>query len=178
MTDKSKDYKILTITHPDVENGLGNRVTIWCAGCSRHCEGCHNSHTWSYNQGTKIDEVKQQIFDIVDKPYIKGITLSGGDPFDQSYSALEQLLIFINDFKQEFDVTKDIWIYSGDTLENLWLSPIKRKILQKCDVLVDGPFVKSVYNPDLAFRGSKNQRIIDLKKYFLESQYTLMAQFR
>jgi anaerobic ribonucleoside-triphosphate reductase activating protein len=160
------DYKVLTITYPDVENGLGCRVTIWCAGCSHHCPGCHNKHTWNYNQGSCLFDVRESIFNEVNKPFIKGITLSGGDPLDQSFSALQQLEIFIDDFKKEFP-DKDIWIYSGDTFETLMQSPIKRRILKKCDVLVDGPFIQEQYDPDLAFRGSSNQRIIDLKEKFI-----------
>ena len=78
--------RVLTITTPDVENGLGNRVTIWFAGCSHRCVGCHNQHTWDYNQGTPLfDEgVIEKIFSEVDKDYISGITLAGGDPFSQS----------------------------------------------------------------------------------------------
>jgi anaerobic ribonucleoside-triphosphate reductase activating protein len=158
----TNNFNVLTITHPDVENGLGCRVTIWCAGCGHHCEGCHNPHTWNYNQGRCLEDVKQQIFELVDRPYIKGITLSGGDPLDQSFEALQKLLVFIDDFKKEFP-DKDIWVFAGDTIEELVLTPIKRRILKKCDVLVDGRFVKSLYDPDLAFRGSRNQRIIDLK---------------
>jgi anaerobic ribonucleoside-triphosphate reductase activating protein len=159
------DYKVLTITHPDVENGTGCRVTIWASGCPHHCPGCHNKHTWEYGQGKNIFDVKEQIFEAVDKPYIKGITLSGGDPMGQSFPALQQLEIFIDDFKKEFP-DKDIWIYSGDTIENLVLSFIKKRILMKCDYLVDGPFIQEQYDPDLEFRGSSNQRIINLKEWF------------
>jgi anaerobic ribonucleoside-triphosphate reductase activating protein len=159
------DYKVLTITHPDVENGTGCRVTIWASGCPHHCPGCHNKHTWEYGQGKNIFDVQEQIFEAVDKPYIKGITLSGGDPLGQSFPALQQLEIFIDDFKKEFP-DKDIWIYSGDTIENLVLSFIKKRILMKCDYLVDGPFIQEQYDPDLEFRGSSNQRIINLKEWF------------
>lgn len=161
----SDDFKVLTITHPDVENGIGCRVTIWTSGCNHHCPGCHNKHTWAYGQGKNLLDVKQQIFDTVDKSYIKGITISGGDPMSQSFPALQQLEIFIDDFKKEFP-DKDIWIYSGDTIENLVLSFIKKRILMKCDTLVDGPFIQELYDPDLEFRGSSNQRIINLKEWF------------
>ena len=74
--NKSENFNILTITHPDVENGLGCRVTIWCSGCSHHCPGCHNQHTWAYGQGQKLDDpvIRHKIFEAVDKPYINGIT--------------------------------------------------------------------------------------------------------
>ena len=91
--------RVLTITTPDVENGLGNRVTIWFAGCSHRCIGCHNHHTWDYNQGTPLfDEgVIEKIFSEVDKDYIAGITLAGGDPFSQNDESLNELLKFVND---------------------------------------------------------------------------------
>lgn len=157
--------RVLTITTPDVENGLGNRVTIWFAGCSHRCVGCHNQHTWDYNQGTPLIEpgVISKIFKEVDKEYISGITLAGGDPFSQTDESLNELLTFIIKYKEIFP-EKDIWIYSGATYESDMLHPIKKQILDKCDVMVDGPFILALRDPDLAFRGSSNQRVIDLKK--------------
>jgi anaerobic ribonucleoside-triphosphate reductase activating protein len=160
--------KVLTITTPDVENGLGCRVTIWVAGCSRHCPGCHNPHTWKYNQGSELlsDEVLDKIFYEAGFDYIQGITLSGGDPLDQDEASLIELLTFIKQFKLEFP-DKDIWIYSGGTYEQLMENDIIREILLWCDVLVDGPFIQDKKVLDLAFRGSTNQRIIDLNKTFI-----------
>jgi len=157
--------RVLTITTPDVENGLGNRVTIWFAGCSHRCVGCHNQHTWDYNQGTPLIEsgVISKIFKEVDKEYISGITLAGGDPFSQTDESLNELLAFIIKYKEIFP-EKNIWVYSGATYESDMLHPIKRQILDKCDVMVDGPFILALRDPDLAFRGSSNQRVIDLKK--------------
>ena len=157
--------RVLTITTPDVENGLGNRVTIWFAGCSHRCVGCHNQHTWDYNQGTPLfDEgVIEKIFSEVDKDYISGITLAGGDPLSQSDESLNELLKFIRMYKSAFP-EKNIWIYSGATYESDRLHPIKNDILNLCDVMVDGPFIIALRDPDLAFRGSSNQRVIDLKK--------------
>lgn len=156
--------KILTLTTPDVENGLGCRVTLWFAGCSHHCEGCHNKHTWDYNQGKNLlnKQVLDKIFEEVDKPYIKGITLSGGDPLDQSDENLLKLDAFLLLFKEKFK-DKDIWIYSGGIYEELKENTTIKNILKKCDVLVDGPFKKELYNPDLPFRGSTNQTIWENK---------------
>ena len=157
--------RVLTITTPDVENGLGNRVTIWFAGCSHRCVGCHNQHTCDYNQGTPLNEpgVISKIFKEVDKEYISGITLAGGDPLSQTDESLNELLAFIIKYKEIFP-KKDIWVYSGATYESDMLHPIKKQILDKCDVMVDGPFILALRDPDLAFRGSSNQRVIDLKK--------------
>ena len=154
---------VLTVTSPDIENGLGYRTTIWFAGCSHHCPGCHNQHTWAYNQGTSLlsPAVLDKIYEEVKKDYVRGITLSGGDPLSQPDENLKVLLTFLIQFKEEFP-DKDIWIYSGDTYETNLEHPIKKEILSLCDVLVDGPFVQCKYDPDIAFRGSTNQRIIDL----------------
>lgn len=164
--EKSEHFNVLTITSPDVENGTGCRVTIWCTGCTHHCKGCHNAHTWAYNQGKSICEksVLNKIYSEVDKEYIDGITLSGGDPLDQSYQALQELYMFITEFKREFP-DKTIWVYTGGLYEDLVQSPITKKILEKIDVLVDGPYdetntSKTEYP---LYRGSFNQRIIYIK---------------
>lgn len=160
--------KVLTITTPDIENGFGCRVTIWVAGCSRKCPGCHNPHTHAYNQGKELlsDEVLDKIFYEAGYDYIQGITLSGGDPLDQDEASLIELLTFVKQFKLEYP-TKDIWIYSGGVYEDLIKNDIIREILLWCDVLVDGPFILSKKVLDLPFRGSTNQRIIDLNKTFV-----------
>ena len=155
--------RVLTITSPDIENGLGYRTTIWFAGCSHHCPGCHNKHTWAYNQGTPLFDktVQDKIYEEVSKDYVKGITLSGGDPLSQPVENLEVLKKFLTQFREVFP-DKDIWIYSGDTYEEILKNPAKASIIELCDVLVDGPFIECKKDPDIAFRGSTNQRIIDL----------------
>lgn len=157
--------RVLTITTPDIENGFGNRVTIWVAGCNRHCPGCHNPHTWNYNQGKELldDSVLDKIMTESSYDYIQGITLSGGDPFDQDEESLKELLAFIKMFKLEYP-NKDIWIYSGGLYEDFLKNDIIRDILIWCDVLVDGPFIQELKKLDLPFKGSTNQRIIDLRK--------------
>lgn len=160
--------KVLTITTPDIENGFGCRVTIWFSGCNRRCPGCHNPHTWDYNQGKPLlsKEVLDKIYTEVDHDYIQGITLSGGDPFDQDEQSLKELLEFIKMFKFKYP-NKDIWIYSGGLYEDFIKNDIIREILVWSDVLVDGPFIKELKQLDLPFKGSTNQRIIDLNKSFL-----------
>lgn len=161
---------VLTLTTPDIENGFGCRVTVWVAGCNRHCPGCHNPHTWLYNQGKKLlsDEVMDKVFAECNHHYIKGITISGGDPFDQDEASLNELLVFIKEFKLEFP-DKDIWIYSGGLYEDFIHNDTIREILLWSDVLVDGPFIQEKKILDLPFRGSTNQRIIDLKKSLLSN---------
>ena len=152
---------VLSITTPDYENGLGCRVTLWISGCSRRCPGCHNPHTWNYDKGTKL--LSKSVFDILDKelnkPYIQGITLSGGDPLDQSKESLIELFHFLCVFKIKYP-NKDIWLYTGGVFEELITNHIIKMILNKVDVVVDGPFIKELKKIDLPFRGSSNQRIL------------------
>lgn len=157
--------RVLTLTTPDIENGAGYRVTLWVAGCSHRCPGCHNKHTWAYDQGTPIADSKimERVVAEVSKPYIKGLTISGGDPLAQPRESLVELVSFIRRFR-ELCPGKDVWIYSGFTYEELMSSDIDREVLALCDVLVDGPYVQKLRDTELAFRGSSNQRVIDLKK--------------
>lgn len=157
---------VLTLTTPDIENGLGCRVTIWIAGCNRHCPGCHNSHTWNYDQGKSLfdPDVLNKIENEVEKDYIQGITLSGGDPLDQSDDSLTKLYIFLYEFHLKYGDTKDVWMYTGAIFEDLLKKQKYIDILKYVDVLVDGPFIQSKKELDLPFKGSTNQRIIDVKK--------------
>ena len=154
--------KILNITSPDVNNGTGFRVTLWVAGCSHHCRGCHNPESWDYNQGKSIREVRKDLFDRLDKSYIQGLTLSGGDPLAQSRKSLLELYFLLRRIKKKFP-NKDIWIYSGYTHEEILQDKFKKLVLSQCDVLVDGLYRYALRDTSLPFRGSSNQRIIYLK---------------
>lgn len=162
--------RILSITSPDLSNGLGCRITVWVAGCSHKCPGCHNKFAWNYDIGDDLsnDVIRQKICDTLekelDKPYIKGVTFSGGDPLDQPNDRLEYLLALVKGIKEKYGDTKDIWIYSGDTYENLIKDELKQEILFYCDILVDGPFIQEKMAHNIPFRGSSNQRIIDIKE--------------
>lgn len=154
--------KILNITSPDVNNGTGFRVTLWVAGCSHHCRGCHNPESWDYNQGKSLREVRKDLFDKLDKSYIQGLTLSGGDPLAQSRKSLLELYFLLRRIKKKFP-NKDIWIYSGYTHEEILQDKFKKLVLSQCDVLVDGLYRYALRDTSLPFRGSSNQRIIYLK---------------
>ena len=140
-------------------------ITLWVSGCNRQCEGCHNSHAWDYNKGTELssDIVYEKLYNEVNHEYIAGLTISGGDPLAQTDESLKELITFLDKFKTDFP-TKNIWIYSGGVYESLIENEYISEVLNRCDVLVDGPFIMSLHNQDIAFRGSSNQRIIDLKK--------------
>ena len=152
--------RYLKITSPDINNGLGFRVTLWVAGCSHHCKFCHNPETWDYNQGAT--SLKDELFEKLNKPYIKGLTLSGGDPLAQSDKCLNELYQLLVEYKKTFP-GKDIWIYSGYTYEEAVKHPLRVKILSLCDVMVDGPYIHAKRDLSLPFRGSSNQRIIYLQ---------------
>lgn len=151
------------MTYPDIANGNGVRVTLWLPGCTHKCPGCHNAWTADFNQGKELDtEAYNKLVDILNKPFVDGLTISGGDPLDQSDEVLENLykiIVFLKaDVKKEFN----IWIYSGYYKEDL-IRDSQKKILEYCDVLVDGPYIQEKRNIMLPFRGSENQRIWDLK---------------
>ena len=141
-------------------NGAGIRVVLWVSGCSLHCKGCHNPQTWDFNSGKLFDNVaKQELFEALDKPYIRGITLSGGNPLDRPY----EIFLLLNEIKSKFP-HKDIWLYSGHTYEEICSSREKFKAILNVDVLVDGPYIEEQRDISLPFCGSKNQRLIDVKK--------------
>ena len=156
--------RYIAITSPDINNGLGCRVTLWVAGCTRHCPNCQNPETWGYLQGKCLDEAYKEVFEKLSLPYIKGLSISGGDPLDQTSESIADLKTFLERVKYDFP-NKDIWIYSGDVFENL-IKGDSLSVLKLCDVLVDGPYIHSQRDITLPFRGSTNQRIIDLKKTF------------
>ena len=150
--------KYVSITASDVNNGLGCRVTLWVSGCTHHCKQCHNRKTWSFNSGRTYNEkVEEVLFNEIDKPYIKGLTLSGGDPLDSPEGIYEMLLRF----RESFGYTKDVWIYTGYTYE--YCKEHFSEILELADILVDGMYDCTKRDTSLAFRGSSNQRVIDLK---------------
>ena len=145
--------RISGISHPDVNNGLGFRVTIWVSGCVHHCKGCHNPETWDFNYGREFtDEDKQKVFELLDKPYIKGVTFSGGDPLC-SYTDVFNLA---KEIKEKYP-TKDIWVYTGFSFEHI--REHMSEILTYVDYIVDGRFIEEQKDVSLAFRGSKNQHI-------------------
>ena len=144
-----------------VNDGKGIRVVLYCSGCVHHCKGCHNPETWDFDSGKEFDDnAKAELFESLDKPYIDGITFSGGDPLC-SYDDVFSLILEI---REKFP-NKNIWVYSGYTLEDL-IKCGKEAILEYIDVLVDGRYIEELRDVTLAFRGSKNQRILEKGKDF------------
>ena len=146
----------------DLVNGEGVRCVLWVSGCIHKCKGCFNEQTWDCNSGILFDEnAKQEIFKALEEPYCSGITLSGGDPFHpNNYGELTKLCKEI----RELFPSKNIWIYSGFTYEFLTTDLARKELLVLADILVDGKFEMSKFDKKLNYRGSSNQRIIDVQK--------------
>lgn len=146
------------ITKDDMLNGDGLRVVLWVAGCAHCCKGCQNPVTWDPNGGLLFDETaKAEIFEQLDKPYISGITFSGGDPLHPSNRADVRSLII--EIREKYP-DKTIWLYTGDRWETVAHDPMMKYI----DVLVDGEFHIEELDVKLMWKGSKNQRVIDVQR--------------
>lgn len=146
------------ITKDDMLNGDGLRVVLWTAGCPHKCPGCHNPVTWDENGGLEFDaNAKKELFEILSRPYISGLTLSGGDPLLPSNR--EELTELIKEVKSKFP-DKTIWLYTG----YLWKEVKDLQLINYIDVLVDGRFLENLKNTQLKWRGSSNQRVIDVKR--------------
>lgn len=173
--EKSNNLHIMAVTGPDINNGPGFRVTIWVSGCTHACTGCQNKHTWKYGQGHKLDDMvpyhltcKEKILNLIGDKHIDGVTISGGDPLDQSAQALKELAKFLSNIKKRYP-EKSIWLYTGYFIEDLKNYPHK-EVIKNCDVIIDGPYIKEKRNITIPFRGSTNQRIIDVQKSFKENK--------
>ena len=139
-----------------IEDGLGLRMSFYSCSCPHHCKGCHNPDTWDYRNGYD-DTVEELYKKIISNKHIEGVTFSGGEPFVQ--------------WKQFYELAKlikkntnlNIWCYTGYVYEDL-IKDDRKLLLEQCDVLVDGKFILEQKDLTLKWRGSKNQRIIDIKK--------------
>ena len=158
----------------DMLNGDGLRVTCWVSGCNMGCFNCYNPQTWDFDSGIPFtEETMQEILYDLSKPYIKGLTLSGGHPLDP-HNAPEVLEI-IKRVKMVFP-NKDIWIYSGYVWEDIIKDETLKEILKYTDVLVDGAYIDELRDVLLPFRGSSNQRIIDVQKSLTENNIVLWQE--
>lgn len=160
--------KYLDIKCPDVANGIGIRVSLFCSGCDYHCKGCFNPESWDFNAGKDFTQEEIEIIlNHLGKSYINGITLLGGEPLH--HKNRKEILNLIRIIKEKYP-TKNIWCYTGNTFENFIEEndPIIIEIFNNLDVLVDGPFIEDLKNLSIKFRGSSNQRILNMKESMKE----------
>ena len=170
-----------------MNNGNGLRVVLWLSGCSHHCYNCQNPQTWNPDSGIPFDEsAKQEIFNELSKDYISGITFSGGDPLHENN--LDEVLKLIQKIRISFP-DKTIWLYTGYDFDLLnskyneykytpfaanadeWLT--RWEIISNVDVLVDGKYIDEQKDLTLKWRGSSNQRVIDVKQSLTQNKIVL-----
>lgn len=156
------------ITKDDMLNGDGLRVVLWVAGCEHHCEGCHNPVTWNPDGGLPFDSnAQQEIIEQLCKDYVSGITFSGGDPLHPKNR--NEVITICHNLKQLFP-NKTVWVYTGYKWEDIcW----NRDFLKDVDVLVDGQFVQELADKNLKWKGSSNQRVINVQRSLKEGKVVL-----
>lgn len=161
-----------TIRKMDISNGPGVRVSVFMQGCEFHCPECFNKETWDFEGGNEFtDETIDEILNLCSKSHIKGLSILGGEPMHpKNIEGTEKLA---KAFKERFS-EKDIWVWSGFTFEN-YLS--KQNALKYIDVIVDGQFVNDLHSPKLSFKGSSNQRTIDVKKSLEKGKVVLLQDW-
>ena len=161
--------KYHNITKDDMLNGDGLRVVLWVSGCEHQCRGCQNPVTWNPEDGVDFDEAaKQEIFQQLEKNYISGVTFSGGDPLFPSNEP--EITRLAEEIRKRFP-EKTIWLYTG----YLWEKVREKKIAEYLDVLVDGRYEEDLQNNQLHWKGSSNQRVIDVQESLKTGQIVLHA---
>lgn len=154
----------------DVCNGKGIGLSLFVQGCSFHCYNCFNQNTWDYTEGKEWNEdTKQKFFDLISRHYIKRVSILGGEPLAEQNR--DEVISLAKTIKEQFP-NKKIWIFSGYKLEEI-LNSKAQDILLYTDVLVDGRYIDNLKDITLAFRGSSNQRIIDVQKSLSQDQIVL-----
>lgn len=156
------------IKYCDVANGTGCRTVLFVSGCRNHCKDCFQPHTWDFDYGAEFDEtIQEEVLKSLEPAYIKGLTLLGGEPFEPENQI--GLLPFVKKVKELYP-NKDIWAFTGYVYDMDLIEGGKKhcevtdELLSMIDVLVDGPFIAEQKNLMLKFRGSENQRVIDMKR--------------
>lgn len=165
------------IKNCDIANGAGVRVTLFVSGCTNHCEHCFQPQTWDFHYGQPFTaETEDKLLEMLSPSYIRGLTLLGGEPFEPENQRV--LLPFVKKVREKYP-GKDIWAFSGFTWEELHTDgshphcEVTDEVLSLIDVLVDGRYVEALRNISLRFRGSENQRLIDVKKTLASDKVVL-----
>lgn len=158
----------------DMLNGDGLRVTCWVSGCNVRCPNCYNPQTWDFDSGIPFTETTmQEIISELAKPYIKGLTLSGGHPLE--LQNISKVLDIIKRVKTTFP-NKDIWVYSGFRYEYIVKDSTLQEALKYIDVIVDGMYIDKMKDINLHFRGSRNQRLIDVQQSLAKNEIILWKE--
>lgn len=167
----------------DIANGEGVRTSLFVSGCRHHCKNCFNDIAWDFGYGELFtEETMEKIFDSIDHPWINGVTLLGGEPFEPENQRV--LVPFLVMLREKFP-DKTVWCYTGFTIEQILgksepksraTTDVSNEMLSLIDVLVDGPYVESLHDISLKFRGSSNQRVIDMKKSIESNKIVLYLE--
>ena len=168
------------IKKADIANGLGVRVSVFVSGCNHHCKNCFNEEAWDFNYGKEFTEEQvEQVIKELDHPYVSGLSLLGGEPLEHVNQ--KGLLPLVRKVKEKFP-EKDIWCYTGFKFDEDVVDKMCKnweetpELLSYIDVMVDGKFEEDKKDIRLKFRGSSNQRIIDVKKSLKENK-TILFEF-
>lgn len=175
------NMNVAEIKTNDIANGEGVRTSLFVSGCRHHCPDCFNEIAWDFSYGKPwSEETEQEILDSMAPPWIAGLSLLGGEPFEPENQ--KELLKLLKDFKNRYP-QKNVWCYSGFTFEEITgkkasraFTDISIEMLKYIDILVDGKFNKELKNIMLKFRGSENQRVIDVKKTLESSEIVLYME--
>lgn len=163
--------KYAKIRKMDISNGEGVRVSLFVQGCSFHCKNCFNQETWDFNGGKEFTTAEiQKIIELVDKDYIAGLSILGGEPLHNNN--VDEVFHIVATFKEKFP-NKDIWLWTGFKFEDAIKDSKRKFILRNIDVLIDGQFEEDKKDLTLKWRGSSNQRVIDCKKSLAENKVIL-----
>lgn len=159
---------ILDILEDTTVDGPGFRTSVYCAGCPHHCPGCHNPQSWDISNGRAMSTA--EILGVILADPFADVTFTGGDPMAQA-PGFTSLAIAIKE-----QSNKNIWCFTGYLFENLLKNPVQKELLRHIDVLVDGPFVEALKDEQLRFRGSSNQRVIDVPASLASGSVVLIEE--
>ncbi|EDT73809.1 anaerobic ribonucleoside-triphosphate reductase activating protein [Clostridium butyricum] len=145
----------------DVANGPGLRLSLFTSGCTHHCKGCFQPETWNFKNGESFTlETQKYIIEKSENKYIAGLSLLGGDPLDN----VDGILPLLQEYRKTFAATKSIWLWTGYLFEEILKDDFKSEVLPFIDVIIDGKFEENLKDITLKYKGSTNQRVIDVKK--------------
>ena len=167
------------IKYNDIANGEGVRTSLFVSGCRHHCKNCFNQMTWDFAYGKVFDEAtKEKLLSSVEPYWINGLSLLGGEPFEPENQA--GLLDLLTEFHRRFP-DKNVWCYMGFTFEQIRGSSraataVSEQLLEQIDILVDGPYVEALHDIRQKFRGSSNQRVIDVKQTLAQNKIALYLE--